>query len=341
MFFLRVPWATRRTGNAAPITSGMRNRTLPHCHSAAPPGSSHHRIEHPFAMSVPAAPAHRPALAIALMMGSLMVFACLDTLSKVLAQRQPLPLLICIRYAVQCFLMVAILGPLLGRGLIRTRRPLPMFLRGCLLIGCTTLGISSLRVMPLGEMTALLQTSPMIVALLAGPWLGETVTRQRWVAIGIGFLGVLILVRPGGNLPWLGVVLTLGNAFVFSVYQLMTRQLAGENTYTLWFYPALVGTLVTSAALPFLWEGPLPNLIDGLLMASLGVIGGLGHLLQTRAFRYAPVSLLTPFLYVALVWANLMGWLVFDQLPDAWALLGMAIIAGSGLWNALSTLRRR
>lgn len=120
-----------------------------------------------------------------------------------------------------------------------------------------------------------------------------------------------------------------------------TRQLSPiEGTFTMLFYTALVGTVVMTLGLPWYWDGPRPTLFETLLIASMGIYGGTGHYLLTRAFRHAPATTLTTFMYAQLIWATLLGWQVFDQLPDRWAVIGMTVIAGSGLAVALSERKK-
>jgi drug/metabolite transporter (DMT)-like permease len=211
-----------------------------------------------------------------------------------------------------------------------------------MLVGCTGFGIAALARMPLAETTATVFITPLVVALLAGPFLGEKITPLRWVAVVAGFIGVLLIARPGGAVSPDGLFFALLAAACYSIYQIMTRHLSpSENTLTLLYYTALVGTVVMSLALPLFWGGPLPNERDVLLIVSLGICGGSGHFLLISAFRHAPASTLSPLLYIQLIWATLLGWLVFDDWPDALALLGMLVIAGSGLLIALGERRPR
>lgn len=273
---------------------------------------------------------------ILLVLAAVCVFSCMDATAKYLAARHPLPMLVWARYTVHFLLMVVFLAPSHRGALLATRRLPAQLVRAVLLLGVTGCVIAALRVLPLAEATALGYTSPLLAALLAGPWLGEKLDGRRWLALGAGFLGVLVIARPGGALLGVGVLYALAGATCYAVYQVMTRQLsASENSLTLLFYTALVGTLLSSLGLPWIGLGTLPSGVDLLLTLSLGVMGGLGHYLLIRAFHHAPVGTLGPFLYAQLLWAMLVGWLVFGQLPDAWSLLGMAIIVASGLAVAL------
>jgi len=175
---------------------------------------------------------------------------------------------------------------------------------------------------------------------MAGPWLHEKIGLGRWLAVLVGFAGALLIARPGGGLSLYGVLLALGAAGCHSIYQILTRQIAAtENTLTSLFYTALIGTIVMTAALPWLWRGPWPTPFEMLLLVSLGAYAACGHFLAISALSHAPASLLSPVMYVQLVWATLLGWQIFDHVPDIYSILGMLVVAGSGL--AIVLLERR
>ncbi len=179
-----------------------------------------------------------------------------------------------------------------------------------------------------------------LVALLAGPVLGERIGAGRWTAIIVGVCGVLLIARPGGALNPAGMAWALAAAASYAAYQLLTRRLSQvEHPMTLLFYTALVGTAATSLTLPWFWTETDPSPLQWLQIASLGVYGGVGHFLLIRAFRLAPASTLSPFTYSQLIWAAALGWLVFGHVPDAMTSVGMAVIAASGLWLALGARR--
>lgn len=277
-----------------------------------------------------------------LILAAVFVFACMDSAAKYLASRYPLPLLVWARYTVHFLLMVFFLAPSRRGALLATRRPVAQIMRATLLLGVTSCVITALSTLPLAEATALGYTSPLMAALLAGPWLGEKPRPIHWLTLGIGFLGVLLIARPGGALHGVGVIWSLAGAACYACYQVITRQLnASEDSVTMLFYTALVGTIASSLA--FIWL-PMPTLPAGtdlLPVLALGALGGLGHFLLIRAFRHASVATLGPFLYAQLIWATLLGWAVFSQLPDSWSLLGMALVVGGGLAVALEQRRRR
>ncbi len=286
-------------------------------------------------------PEQRPLRGIALLLLAITCFASLDAVVKHLSATVPLLVIAWFRYAIHCLLMIAILGPTMGRGLLRTERPWALILRSLTLVGTTVLGIAAFSAMPLAETTAIIFLSPLIVSIAAGPVLGERVGWQRWLAAGAGFCGVILIARPGSGITLDGVLYALGTAVCYSVYQLQTRKLAAtENTYVLLFHTALTGTLTITAVLPFFWRSfPLGG-ADYIMVFALGAVGGIGHLLLTRAFRHAAASILSPFLYAQLAWAALFGWLFFNHLPDAYTFTGMLIIACSSGGLALVERRR-
>jgi drug/metabolite transporter (DMT)-like permease len=275
---------------------------------------------------------HHPLRGVALMVAAVLCFALLDATSKHLSQTFNVPLLVWARYTVHCLLMIAILGPSHGTRLVATSQPLAQIGRALLLVAVTGFAMAAFRVMPLAETTAMIFVTPLIVALLAGPFLGEHVGVPRWLAALVGFGGTLLIARPGGTLPVEGIAYTLIAAVCYAFYQIQTRKMAAtEKPVTMVFYTALVGTTAMSLALPWIWHGPAPSVIETAMIASLALYGGTGHFLLTHAFRHAPASTLAPFLYAQLIWAALLGWLFYDQWPDALSIAGMTTIVAGGV----------
>jgi drug/metabolite transporter (DMT)-like permease len=176
--------------------------------------------------------------------------------------------------------------------------------------------------------------------ILAQPILGERPTPARWIAVAIGFVGMLVLLRPGSAAFQPAAILLLGTAFFNALYYLLTRKVTGDSVHTTLFYSALVGAVVTTLALPLASDSAPLDGFTLLLLVLLGLFAGTGHWLMTRAYLIAPASLLTPFTYVQMVWATLFGYFVFAQIPDRWSFAGMAIVLGSGVMLALVERRR-
>ncbi len=283
-------------------------------------------------------PGSHPLRGAMLFVLALLIFACMDTTTKYLTTHYNVPLVMAMRYIVHLLLMVAILAPSQGAKLVQTNRT------GLVLVRAGSLAVTSLFVglalsrMPVAETTAILFLSPMLVVLLARPLLGERIGILGWTAAAVGFIGVLMIARPGGGLDTLGIVFALCSVGAGACYQLMSRTLAStEQTMPLLFFTALVGSLCFGASLPWYWEGPPPTVLQSVLFVCMGAAGGLGHFLFTAAFRDTQASVLAPMNYLQLVWAGLLGWLVFDHVPDQLSLAGMVVVAASGLLIAFKS----
>jgi drug/metabolite transporter (DMT)-like permease len=278
------------------------------------------------------APVQHPRLwrGILLIVSAVFLFSSMDTLAKLMLKSYPLPPLIWARYSVHLAFMVALLAPRMGLALIRTKRPGWQVLRGLLLVASTGFFYLALRHMPLAEAAAITFVAPVLVTALSGPMLGERVSNRQWTAVTLGFLGVLVIIRPGGGVLSGAVVFPLITALLFALYQIMTRQLAGrENPFTTLFYTALVGAVVTTLALPVAWQ--TPTLAQAGLMIAIGCLGGTGHFLLIRAVEAASPTALAPFIYTQLVWSTLLAFVAFRDFPDAVSLAGMLVIIGAGL----------
>lgn|SRR5690606_10283570 len=283
---------------------------------------------------------HHPIRGALLCVMAVALFACMDTVTKYLSQTHPVPLIVAARYLGNLLLMVGFLVPRHGRQMIRTRRTGLVWVRAlCLALASLLIGFALQR-MPVAETTAILFLSPILLTIVAGPLLNERVGAVGWLATLAGFAGVMLIARPGSGLVTVGVLFALGAVATNLGYQFLSRVLsASESTFALLFYTALTGSILYGIAVPWFLEDRAPTLLEAALFASLGVFGGVGHYLFTAAFRFAPASLLAPLNYVQLLWAGLLGWVVFGHVPGAVSLLGMALIAGSGVLVALKTGR--
>ena len=274
---------------------------------------------------------HIPLSAVLLIVIASACFTSVDVTVKHLSQRYPVPLLVWARWGVQLLLTLAILGPKLRWGLVRTNNLPLQLVRGAVLVGSGTCFFTALKFLPLAEATALNSTSPMLVTLMAGFFLGERLTKPRWAFIISGFIGMLVIVRPGTEVLNPAAFFALGAAGLYATFQILTRKLAGEDLMVLLFYPCLVGTLLLSAVVPFFHYSAWYPISDILLFIGIGVMGFLGHMLFIRAFQVASASAIAPFTYMQLIWSTLAGWVVFGSFPDGWTMAGIVVIAGSGI----------
>ncbi|RYH04795.1 MAG: DMT family transporter [Alphaproteobacteria bacterium] len=277
-----------------------------------------------------------------MVMGSVLLFAGNDIVTKLLVTDYAVPLVAAMRYIVQLVLMLALLLPRMGTRLLKTERTGLVLLRGlCLVVSTLGMGLAFQR-MPVPESVSIVFLSPMLVVLVAGPVLGEKVAAASVLAAVVGFAGVLLIVRPGGGLDFLGVIFVLIAVATSVVYYLLSRVLARtESTLSMLFYTALVGAICFGVTLPWSWSGPAPDLPTVLMFASQGVSAGLGHYLFTAAHREANASLLAPVGYMQLLWVGLLSWLVFGHVPDALTIAGMGLVTLAGVSIATISARKR
>lgn len=258
-------------------------------------------------------------------------FTTVDVTVKHLSQRYPIPLLVWARWGMQSLLILAIWGPRLRWDLVRTKRAPLHLVRGILLVASGACFFTALKFLPVAEATALNFMAPMLVTVMAGWFLGEHLTRPRWAFVVAGFIGMLLIVRPGTEVLHPAAFFAIGAAALYATFQILTRKLAGENLMVLLFFPSLVGTVLLSVFVPFFHYQAWYPISDILLFAGIGMMGLIGHLLFIKAFQVASASAIAPFTYSQLVWSTLAGWLVFGSFPDGWTLSGIVIIAGSGV----------
>lgn len=287
------------------------------------------------------APARAAVLrGVLFMLGATALFITMNTCVKLLSAHLPAVELVWARTLGHLVFIVALFAPTHGGWrLFVTRRPLVQVSRSLLLITSTSCFFFAIGHVPLADATTISFTAPIIVTVLAGPALGERVSGAHWAAIGIGFAGALLVIRPTGGGFNPHALLVVGSAATYAGYQILTRHVAAfdapETTVT---YSALVGTALLSLIVPFYWTTPA-RLWHAALLVLLGLLGGLGHYCVARAFAIVPASIVSPFHYAQLVWAALLGYLVFGDVPGATTWLGAALIIGSGLFIALRATR--
>ena len=264
------------------------------------------------------------------MVGTVFCFVVMDAMAKYLMRDYSVPQVVWGRYAFHLAAIVVVLAPR-RRLWFRTRRLGLQLFRSMVLLLATVLFFTALSYMPLADASALIYVSPLLVTALSVPILGERVGPRRWTAVVIGFIGTLVIVRPGAGVMHPAAFLVLGTALCFAIYQITTRVLSTtENALTTLFYTAAAGALCTTLALPFFWTPP--SAFAWALMAGVGLVGAFGHFLMIQAYQRASVSGLAPYLYTQLIWAVIFGYLVFADLPDAWTIAGAAVITASGLF---------
>lgn len=278
--------------------------------------------------------AANPVRAIMLMCIASALFACLDTTAKYLVVTTQVPLseVVWLRYLGQLVAMVAVLGLISVPKLLNTQRIGAQLVRSCLLLSSTAFNFVALRHLRLDQTTTIGFLTPLMVAALAGPLLGEWIGWRRTVAIVIGFGGVMLAVRPGFTGLHPAFLFAFGSMLSYAFFSLITRYLAAyDSSETTLFYSLFAGTFLVApfAIMDWLWPD---NWQTWLLLMSMGLYGALGHYLFIVAHRLAPASRVVPFIYVTLITHSAGGFLVFGDVPDSWTLVGAAVVIGSGLY---------
>lgn len=268
---------------------------------------------------------------VGLLLLALACFCGLDSTAKILNGHMHVMQIVWARYVFHFLLMLPFVNPWNTPGLVRSRRPGLQIGRALLLILVTACNFFALIYLQLDETMSITFATPLMVAVLAGPMLGEWVGPKRLAAILVGFLGVLVVTRPGfGGLHPAALVAFLG-CVAYALYLIATRVLAAHDpTTTTLFFSGLVGVVVTTPVVPFFWTWP--SAVDWLMLAAVGALGAVGHGLLIAAYRLAPAAILAPFIYAQLVGMIAMGYLVFGDVPGLWTLSGAGIVIGSGLY---------
>ena len=281
---------------------------------------------------------------VLLQLSALALFVAMDTLLKLMTLSFAVPQLMWARFTFSFLAVTIAMRVITGSLPWRSRAPLLQTLRSLLLAACNFTFSSALVHIPLADATAVGFASPLFTLALAAIWLGEKIGPWRWCGMGLGFVGVIILLRPpflfaGEPAHW-AMLLPLGAAALFAFYQIMTRKLAAlDDPRTTILHTSFAAMLVTSGSLPFVWVWPTG--LDWVALVLLGLLGGAAHGLLVLAFARAPASLIAPLSYTQMIWAVVAGVLVFGDAPDAITLLGMGVIALSGIIVAVSGKDRK
>ena len=258
------------------------------------------------------------------------LFTSLDATAKYLTQDYPVPQVLWARFAFHLIFVAVFLGTRLTVTL-RTRKLGLQLTRSLLMLVTTGLFFFAVRALPLTDVVAIMFVGPLFVTALSVPLLRDYVGPRRWAAVAVGFLGALVVVRPGSGVMHGLAILPVLAALSHALYTITTRQLASHDLpMTTLFYTAALGAVVTTAIVPFFWL--TPNIEAWVLMALLGLFGAAGHLALIRALGYASPVVVAPLSYASLVWSTGFGFVLFGDVPDSMTVLGALVIAASGLY---------
>ncbi len=282
-------------------------------------------------------PQSRVFKGIGLAIAAMACFATLDTTTKWVSLSAPLMVAMFFRYAFQAVVTTALELPRQGRALLQTDHLGLHILRGGLLLATSIFAFLSLKHMPVGEFTAIVLLTPLVVTLLAARMLHEKVSRLRVVLVLGGFVGTLVIIRPvGADFNW-ALLFPAGVVIANAGFQLLTSRMARtEGSMTMQFYTGWTGALAAGVALPFAWA-PITSPAVWFGLPLMGFLGSLGHFIFIQAFKRAPAAVLMPYMYAQIAFAMLGGWLMFSHVPDQWALAGMGLIAVCGAAGAWLT----
>ena len=275
--------------------------------------------------------------AIGFMIAAVILFSALDATAKYLVTREGLPVVqvVWARFVVQfsaLLFLIPAFGVMSARALFTTSKLGLQLTRSCLMVATTAFNFMAVEHLRLDQTTTVVFLAPLVVALLAGPLLGEWVGRRRFMAILVGFTGVLVAVRPGFGAVHPAVVYAFAAMLAYALFMLLTRYMSRyDRPLVTLFYSMFVGTF---AGAPFAfasWHAP-ESALTWILLLMLGIFGGLGHWLFLHAYQRAPASAIAPFLYMQLLFMVAFGFAIFGDLPDSWTLAGAGIIVASGVY---------
>ncbi|MBZ6077542.1 DMT family transporter [Microvirga puerhi] len=267
-----------------------------------------------------------------LMVVSTVFFACSDVTTKALAGQLPAVEVAWLRYVTFVLMAVPLLLASGGGSALRSHRPSLQILRGLGMVGSALLFTAGLPYLPIAEASAIYFISPILIMALSIPLLGEVVGWRRWSAAFVGLVGMLFVIRPGASTFEAAAILPLLGATSWATAAVVTRKMSGDSAVTTLAYSALVGFVLLSLLLPFVWV--TPSLFELGLGLAMGIFSSVGHWLVILAYRQTHASAIAPFSYIQLFWAGTLGYLVFGSVPDSWTIIGACIIALSGLYTA-------
>jgi drug/metabolite transporter (DMT)-like permease len=275
---------------------------------------------------------HNRRLGIAMVSVTTLCFAALDSSAKWLVMVLPVFQVVWLRFVTHSLIGILVLTPKYGWALYRTGQPRLQLLRALMQAVMTGLNFWALQYLQLDVTGAIQFSVPILIAVISAKLLGERLDARRWIAILVGFAGVLLIVRPGSQGFHPAIILSLINAVLYALFNMLTRRLAAtELPATTQLWSAMGAALLLTPFGIMNWTTP-QDATSWFLVLSMGAFGGLGHLMVTQAHRYASAAVLGPFLYQQIIYMTLFGWLIFGHVPDVAVIGGASIVVASGLY---------
>ncbi|MEZ5650282.1 MAG: DMT family transporter [Burkholderiaceae bacterium] len=259
-------------------------------------------------------------------------FSLLDSTAKWLIQTLPVLQVVWLRFLLQVTVSMAVMAPIQGRRMWRTKAPRLQALRALLLGTMTGLNFTALRYLQLAEASSIMFVAPLLIALAGWLWLNEKLDTGRWLAIVVGFVGVLVILRPGGSSFHPAMLLSLAVAVMIAGFGLLSRRLAAiDSPATTQLLSGMGAVAVLAPVAWWLWQ-PIPGLTHWLALIGASTAAAVGHTLLAMSFRYAPASTLAPFQYVQILYMIALGYWLFGDVPGREVVIGAAIVIGSGIY---------
>jgi drug/metabolite transporter (DMT)-like permease len=287
-----------------------------------------------------ARPTDAPLRGVLMMCFAVLCFATMNTFTKELRGSDlPVVEIIWGRYFFH-FALILLFFPRRIPTLLHTEDKGLQIARSILVLLATACMFVALGLMPLADAVAITFAGPLLIVALSAIFLGETVGPRRWTAVIVGFIGMLVIIRPGAGTFQFAALLPVAVAFFYALYQIITRLISHRSDpLSMLFYTALVGAVAMSIIVPFDWQ--TPTIEQWLMLIVAGFLGGLGHYAIIKAYERTEAALVAPFAYTEIVWATSLGLLVFGDFPDLFTFIGTAIIVASGLYVLQRERKRR
>ncbi|MFB3102829.1 MAG: DMT family transporter [Alphaproteobacteria bacterium] len=277
-----------------------------------------------------ARPTDAPLRGVLMMCFAVLCFTTMNTFIKELRGDLPVVVLIWGRYFFH-FALILVLFPRRIPTLLKSDDKGLQIARSILVLLATACMFIALGFMPLADAVAITFAGPLLIVALSVVMLRETVGARRWAAVIVGFIGVLVIIRPGAGVFQWAALLPVAVAFFYALFQIITRYLSHRSDpLNMLFYTALVGTLAMSAIVPFDWQAPTVE--QWLMLTAAGFLGGLGHYAIIKAYERSETALVAPFAYTEIIWATSLGFFAFGDFPDLYTFVGTAIIVASGVY---------
>ena len=267
---------------------------------------------------------------ILMMCFAVLSFAAMNTFTKELRPELPVIVIIWGRYFFH-LLLIFIMFPRRIPTLLDCSDKLLQIVRSVLVLLATACMFFALGYMPLADAVAITFVAPLLIVALSAVLLKEVVGPRRWGAVIVGFIGVMVIIRPGAGTFQIAALLPLTAALFYAIFQIITRIISHRSDpLNMLFYTAVTGAVVMTAIVPFSWQ--TPSYDQWLMLVAIGLLGGLGHYALIRAYERSETSLVAPFAYTEIIWATLLGFMVFGDFPDIYTFFGTVIIITSGVY---------